>query len=98
MADPTVDQNGNLSGPRRQVRPSDPAQVKAALSGAGAPQAQPGSQPPQRPVGSSAGTPGLAGAINDAIGAAAKTFGPQSIVQRKQAVNQQVGKALGDEF
>ena len=97
MADPTTDQNGVRSGPRAQVRPPDPALVKAAMMAKSTP--NPTTQPTPGSNGSSSpGSPGLGGAISDAIGAAGKTLGPQAITQRKAAINQGVTKALGDEF
>jgi hypothetical protein len=63
---------------------------------------------PNIPMGqSSPGSPGIGGAIRDAIKAAGQTFGPKKIVQRGQytdtaadaaAGNQSAQKALGDEF
>lgn len=78
----------------RVVKPDDPAQIKAALKA----KPQQPSSAASPPSGSSSPSPGLGGAISDAIGAAAKTFGPQSITQRKSKIDQQTSQALGDQF
>lgn len=47
----------------------------------------------------SAASPGVGGAIKDAIDALSKSFAPKAITQRKQKINQAVDKAdLGDQF
>lgn len=47
---------------------------------------------------SSPGSPGVAGAISDAIAALAQAFAPRAIVQRKQKIDQGVSQGLGDQF
>jgi hypothetical protein len=62
---------------------------------------------PNIPIGSSSGTPGLGGAIGDAVKQAALTFGPKAITQRKAKIDGAVADAddgtpqpvkLGDQF
>jgi hypothetical protein len=43
-----------------------------------------------------AASPGIGGAISDAIGAAAKAFGPKAITQRKAKLDSQEAEANGD--
>jgi len=43
-------------------------------------------------------SPGVGGAINDAIGALASSFGPKAITQRKSKVDTAVNDALGSSF
>lgn len=51
-----------------------------------------------RPRGSSSpGTPGIAGAIKDAIGAVAGAIAPKSVTQRKASVDNTVDQATGDD-
>jgi hypothetical protein len=45
---------------------------------------------------SAPGSPGLSGAIGDAIAALSKAFAPRSIVQRPQKIDQGVDQNVGD--
>jgi hypothetical protein len=48
---------------------------------------------------STAGSPGVSGAIKDAIAALSKSFAPRSIVQRPQRLQGQIdANSLGDQF
>jgi hypothetical protein len=53
--------------------------------------------PVKSPYGSSPGSPGLSGALKDAIGAIANVIAPRSVVQIKQREDQRERAALGED-
>jgi hypothetical protein len=53
--------------------------------------------PVKSQYGSSPGSPGISGALKDAIGAIAKQIAPRSVVQIKPREDQRESTALGDE-
>ena len=49
----------------------------------------------EKPVNVKYGSPGLSGAIKDVVDVAVKAFGPRSVVQRKQKLQDQEDESLG---
>jgi hypothetical protein len=85
------------------MNPDGTVQVAPPTVSAFAPQPTQTPPPMQQTPMAGAGqqaTPGISGAIMDAIKALAQAFAPKSITQRKAAVNGQVDntESLGDKF
>ena len=82
--------------PGQIVNPDGTVQVSPPLASAFAPQAgqppPPMQVPPQAGAGQQA-SPGVSGAILDAIRAIAGALGPKAVTQRKSAVNNAVDDA-----
>jgi len=77
------------------VNPDGTVQVSPPLASAFAPQVGQPPPPPmqQAPVAGQQASPGISGAIMDAIRALGQAFVPKSITQRKGAVNNAVDDA-----